>query len=192
MMKQHRLWILSFLCGVGLLTGLIPLDQYLQQTAQTHLKALQTQKQNRETQIKQWETDALMATEINDEEEIRRIKRYLLPANRTAMAERIELLAAAAMLYDFKYTLSPSKKWNGNSSYPNFWDVTESMLEFQAAAPHEESLFRFIGSLAGDNSHVILQNIKIEKIKSKKPALRNVTLSGQIKWLMNGKQKDQK
>lgn len=183
--NNHKKWLSLLIGSILALLILTPIENFFEKNVLQEKRRLNTTKDERLTQIQNWEQDTLTATILQDEKRSKDILSYLQKTNRTRLMERIELLAAASGVLDFTYTLSPSAQWSGNRAFPSFTDVTESRLTFRANVPYEEAIYHFLDSFQNLKIHAEIDKITLARSPAPKLGLRNLIVNGEIKLMMN-------
>ncbi|MDD5585946.1 MAG: hypothetical protein PHY92_03190 [Alphaproteobacteria bacterium] len=192
-LKAHRWWLAALAAALVLLACGDPLLRYGHDALTARLQKSDAAKKNLTTVLQQLRDDAATAERLSRAIKAGEAAAYLAPADRLQITAQLEPLATASRLGRFTYTLSPEQPFKPEQASPDTDGLAESVLTFEADAPHDGDAYRFIERLLRRlPGRARLRQLAIENTNAANAgplAVANVRLNATVDWLANGSRK---
>jgi hypothetical protein len=192
-LKPHRWWLAAFGIALVLLAGSDPVMRYGHEILTERLQKLDAEKRTLTGALQQLRGDAAAAERLSKAIKAEDVAAYLAPADRLQITAQLEPLATVSRLGNFTYALSPEQPFKPEQASPDTDGLVESVLTFEADAPHDGDAYRFIDRLLHRlPGRARLRQLVIERSQASIDgplAASNIRLNATIGWLANGSRK---
>lgn len=192
-LNAHRWWLIALGAALLLLAGGDPLLRYSHEILTGRVENLNAEKKTLASTLQHLRDDAATAERLNRAIKAENAAAYLAPVDRLQITAQLEPLAVVSRLGRFTYTLSPEQPFKPDQASPDTDGLAESVLTFEADAPHDGDAYRFAERLLRRlPGHARLRQLVIERTQAfnaETLAAVNVHMNATIDWLTNESRK---
>ncbi len=185
----HRRWLAALVAAFALLIGGDPLLRMAHGGLNARLQKLEDETRDLTQALDQLHKDAETAEKLSRSMKADEMEAYLAPVDRLKITAQFEPLARAAHMGKFTYTLLPERPLKHDYALADAEGLVESSLTFDAEAPHDAAVYRFIDRLMRQlPGRAQLRSLTLDRMSmdDKAPlSPLNVRASAEIDWIAN-------